>query len=268
MRALSFVLIAAVATGCARTREPAPQDLDGLVHYLFRNFEDPVALQDAMENLTPWLEDVGRTEAAQEGFVLTSLAELDVAAFEHPDRNLGDAIGVVVGGVSPFTVHEHAEAILLDDQVFTDPTSYSYFDREIVEGDPIGFAACADLVRTHNLVEKTKMGVTIPYELEKDFRWVELGDEPDDQRTAIVAVAWVPESACNEGGGNCVNQSFSMEVYYDQGLGDTVRLMASYNEVKTSADSILTFDAKVAIAVNGIRSIFESTDAFLAGDQE
>ena len=246
---------------CAKTRDPAPEDVDGLSIWLFRNFEDPEALAEGMNNLTTWLDVEGRTEEATEGFVLSDLTEEDVAAVTHPDRDLVVQIGVAVPGVSPWPLSGHAELITRADQLWNDH-SYDVYTREIVEGDADTWLSThTGVIATKNTIDKSGgFGVHIPYILFKDFAWVTL---PDD-REAVVARSWIEESACAEGGSNCLWQSFSVDLWYGPNTDETIRMTSSWNELQTTADSFLTDEQRIGLMVNGVHDIFENTDAVLA----
>lgn len=259
MRLLAWLLLLAPLGGCAKARDPAPQDLDGLLHYVYRHYEGPDALQEAMGNLGPWLDTTGRTDAASEGYRLTPLTEQDVADIDRPEGDLVDAKGVAVAAVSTWPVEPHAEITLQADQIYNDPHSYSVYDRSIYEGDPPSFLEREGTVRTLNDIDKTKVGVTIPYTLYKDFTWVNL----DDTHHAIVARSWIQDGSCGSAGSNCLNQSFSIDLWYASDDVDTVRMTATWNDVTSVADAFLSEDQKVAIAVHGILAIFENTDQYL-----
>lgn len=260
---LSRLALLVLLVGCARKRDGAPEDVDGLSRYLFANWEDPEAMAEGMENLSVWLEAEGRSEAAADGYVLTDLVEDEVSEVEHPARDLTDMIGVAVPGVSVHPIEAHAGLLVMTDQVWNDPGSYDLYVRELVEGDPDAFVAGDGLIRTRNDIDKSgAFGVHIPYILWKDYRWVAL----EDGRQSIVARSWVEEEACAEGGNNCLFQSFSIDLFHAPNGDETIRMTASWNELVTSADSLLTDDARIGLMVNGINDVFDNTDDFLTGE--
>jgi hypothetical protein len=209
VRRLARFAVLPFAAACAPTREPAPEDLDGLLHYLYRNHDDAGAVAEAMGIFGEWLDDEGRTEDAREGYRLTPLTADDTAAVDHPDRDLTAAGGVAVGATSPFPILDHAGATVLFDQRYNDPDSYSRYEREIATGDDDAFEQGEGTIATVNDIEKTKVGVSIPYILYKDFHWTRI----DADRHAFVARSWVSEPSCNENGNNCLHQSFSVDVW-------------------------------------------------------
>ena len=69
---------------CSRV-PPAPDDLDGMSHFLFVNWDDDKQLSAGMSALGPWLDTEGRTEESTSfGFVLTDLTPEEVT---DPNRS-------------------------------------------------------------------------------------------------------------------------------------------------------------------------------------
>lgn len=259
MRALSLLFLSALLAGCARTRAPAPDDVDGLLHWVYRHHDDPELLAEGMANLGTWLETTGRTEAATEGYRVTPLAPEDVAALDRPDRALQDASGVAVAAVSVHPLEPHAEITTLPDQLYNNPGGYDRYDRAVVEGDPEAFVTCDSDLDTINDIDKTTVGVRIPYVLHKDFHWVHL----DERRSAFVGRSHIAESSCSDNERNCLYQSYSVDIWYRHGTGDTVRMTSTWNEITSVADAFLSEDQQVAVAVDGMLDIFENTDLYL-----
>lgn len=256
LRLAPIVLLAA----CAHKRDAAPDDVDGLSRWIFQHFEDPDALTEGMGNLAVWLDGEGRTDAASDGYVLSDFTEEEVADVPRPARDLAALIGVAVPGVSVFPIEDHAGLMVREDQTFNDPATYGVYVRSFTEGDPDAFAAGTGMIRTVNDIDKKgAFGVDVPYTLYKDFQWVDLGD----LGRVIAARAWIEEEGCNTSGDNCLNQSFSVDLWYGPGDVDTVRMTSGWNDLVTQADSILTDDARIGLMVSGVHDIFRKTDQTL-----
>jgi hypothetical protein len=261
MRVVPLVFLLAA---CAHERDPAPEDMDGVVSWLFRNFEAEDGIAEGMDNLAPWLDTEAGTEAAADGFVLSDLTDLDVLDVPHPDGDLSVMIGVAVPQISPFPIGDHAALLVMTDQIWNDPGTYETYTRTITEGDPDAFAAgTATLIRTVNDIDKKgAFGVHIPYTLFKDYRWVTTADD----RQAIVGRSWVEEASCADGGNNCLNQSFSIDLFFESADGQTIRTTASWNDLVTEADAFLSDDQRIGLMVNGMHDIFDNTDEFLGAE--
>lgn len=255
------LLLLVFCGACAHKREPAPEDVDGLSRWLFANYDDPVLLGEGMGNLAPWLAANGGSEASQDGYVLSDFTAEDLLAVTYPDRDLTAMVGVAVPGVSAFDVIDHAGLILLPDQTWNDAATFEVYERVITEGDEAAFAAGSGTVRTTNTIDKKgAFGVHIPYTLFKDFTWVPV----EGAGSAVVARSWVAEESCaDDGDANCLFLSFSVDLWYGNEPGQTIRMTSSWNELKTSADSILSDEDRIGLMVNGVHDIFENTDELL-----
>lgn len=258
---MTYKLLAAVVlagtAGCARKRDPAPTEMEDLVRYLFLHWEEDELVPEGLDNLHGWLADNIDTETAKDGFRLTPLTEADVAAVEHPDADLSLLIGASGAARSPFGIDRQAGHIVLPDQVWSNPGTYDVYDRTVT-GDEDAFLGGEGLVRTSNAVVTSTLGVTIPYTLLKDYRWVD-GELSD----GILARSWIEEPSCNDGGGNCLVQSYSIDVFFDEG-DETWRFTASWSQITSGID--LGDDLLVASLAGGIQNIFRFTDEFLAGE--
>lgn len=260
MRALACVTVLLMLGACHRS-DPAPEDMDGLVRFMFANWEDPDRMHEAMDNLAPWMETDGVSEEASEkGFLLTDLSEEEVAGVPHPDEDLTRCVGVAVAGRSPYPILRHAALITLEDQTWNDST-YATYTRDFRVGDRDTFVDGTGLLRTDNeIVKSGPFGVKIPYILKKDFQWIAL----DDARSAVVARSWVEELSCGEGGDNCLHQSFSIDMWYGPNADETIRMTAAWNDLVTVADAALSEQQKVGVMVKGVNDIYENTDELLA----
>ncbi len=257
---VSFVFL----TACARDRNPAPEDLDGISAWFFQWWEVDLEVADAFENLAPWLDGDARSEEAAHGFVLSNLTDEQVVEVEHPDEDLAGMIGVATPWVSPHPIEAHAGLIVMEDQVWNDPGSYDRYTREIVEGDPEAFAAGSGVVRTVNDIDKRGgFGVNIPYILNKNYRWATLADG----RRGVVSRSWTEEVSCAEGGNNCLHLSFSVDLFFEASPDETMRMTASWNDLRTEADAFLTDDQRIGLMVNGMPTNFANTDELIAGGE-
>jgi hypothetical protein len=263
--ALSVSLLALSA--CARERAPAPDDVDGLSRFLFTHWEDPDLMADGMTNLAIWIQGDGLGEQARtEGFVLGALTAEEIGPIEYPTRTpLSAMVGVAVTHDSPYSLEEHAELLPMQDQTWNAPRKYELYDRSLVEGTADDFLhpeapVRPEIIRTDNDIVQARVGVRIPYRLRKDYRWV----LTDDGQRAIVGRTWAPEVGCSgqDGeGGNCLELSFSVDLFLETADGRTLRMTSSWNRLSLILE--LSDDFQIAQLANGIVGVFEDTDEFL-----
>lgn len=253
--------VTAFAAGCSKERDPAPTDMQELAAYLFANWEDPEVLPEAMTNLGAWLAANIDTDEAKDGFALSPIDPASIAEVTHPARDPSQLLGATGAARSPFPIFDHAGYIVLDDQVFSNPGTYLAYARDLVEGDADAFVAGSGLVRTDNAVTTSSLGIDIPYLLNKDYRWV---DATDGAR-AILARSWVEARSCNDGGGNCLEQSYSIDLFFAHTENETWRMTATWSEITTTLP--VTEDLLTATLAIGIQNVFRHSDAFLAGTE-
>ncbi len=260
-------LLAAAATmGCSGKTEVAPRDLEQIMLDMYAHYDDPAALALDIAELEPFLEGEGRTERATEGYTVVDLSDAQTAGVDHPDRDYATLVGAIVGGMSSFPPIDHGVSALEPDQIWNDPKTLEKYVRTVLSGDADLFADGEGRVNTTNDIEKSgAFSVSIPYILLKDYQWVPSSDGSD----VLVARSWVEERGCSENGSNCVEASFSLEVFYPDAPTDgSVRVTVSWIDLVTQADSLLTEEARLDLLVNGQADIFAAMDAHLAGTAE
>jgi hypothetical protein len=264
MHRWSIALSALLASGCAREREPAPAELEEIAAFMFLHWEDEETMKGAMEALAVMLEAQVDTDVAERGWVLTPLGEESIQTVEPrpAEPDLSALLGAAVAARSPHSLTEHAESLTLTDQVWSNPTNYRAYTRVITEGDPERFTSGADrILRTVNEVETANFGVQIPYTLHKDYQWLEPGLFGPRFEPAIIGRAWIDEPSCNAGGGNCVNQSWSIDLF-SQSASGIIRFTSTWSEVDGSIP--LGDDLLVRGLAVGMYQVFESSDEFIA----
>lgn len=253
---LTLTLIATIA--CAKKREPAPAEMEELARFMLRVWDDDASLEGAMDNLAPWLEQNMTAEDAQDGYRLGVLLEGDVEFLEHPDRPLDGLLGAAVAGISRFPIRDHALSMVLGEQVFSNPGTYDFYLRD-VQGDADAFVNGEGTITTVNDIQTSTLGVTIPYILNKDYKWV----RGRDSKPAIIGRSWIPEKGCNQGGENCLELSFSIDIFYENSSSETGRFTATWSEVKSPFTAFLTETQLVASLANGMANVFTDVDHFL-----
>jgi hypothetical protein len=251
-KTLPFVLL----VGCAKERDPAPTEMTDIVRYLFANWEDAEALPEAVDNLGAWIDRNIDTDAAKDGLALDPLSPGDIDSVDHPEKSLVDLVGVAGEARSAFPAEDHAGYLVLPDQTFTNPGQFQTYARTISEGDADAFAGGEGLIRTVNDVVTETIGIKIPYTLFKDYRWVE-----GETERAVVGRAWAEERSCNDGGGNCLEHTYSIDLFYADGGNDSQRMTASWSDVVS--DPPFSEDVKIGLLANGIQTVFEKSEKFL-----
>ena len=262
MRARPLLPLIALGLGaCAKEREQAPRALDDIVHALFADFEDADAMVQDADDLSAWLDTEGDSDTLWDGLRLTNLSSREVSDVDHASAQveLSQHIGLANGAPSAFSPLDHAARVPDADQTWTDPDGFTAYERANTDGDAAAFAAGGGVLRTRNTVtKKGGFGIAIPFELHKDYRWVEA------DRDVLVARSWVAEPGCSDNGKNCVMQSFGVDAYVRDGDA-SLRLYAVWLELVTEVDAFLSEDGRVAMLAESNQTILDTAEQALGG---
>ena len=266
MSRLPLLLLVLLAVACKPPPE-APTELSELTAYLFREFEteDPEVLSVGMENLQVYFSGVDLTVDYKDlSYTPATLAEADIEGIVHPDRDPAQCLPVAVVTPSAFLPASHADVIILHDQTPVEPNSPNLYDRTFTDPtDPSCFPGqSCTLARSLNDILKENFLMTIPYEMHKDFRWVEMTVN-DEETWGILGKSWCEEVAWGTDGSNVVYQSFSIDVFWPYGDGTGARYMSLWSEPEMPG---VGDDAVQGTIRWGIQQMFEATEEYLAGD--
>lgn len=252
---------------CAPPREPAPEDLEGLTRYLYLNWGDAELVAEGMTNMAHWLTTEGQSETAQqEGYVLEPLNEEILEGIVYPTRvPLSKMAGAAVARNSLYSIDQHATVIIEEDQRWNAPSKYERYKRKIIEGDTEEFLSeeahiLPSLIFTDNDTIQERLGIRIPYLLKKNYRWT----STENGNRALIARSWVPEYGCSSEdgeGGNCLELSFSVDLFYENDDNTTTRMTASWNYISLIIE--MSFNFQIDQLVTGMLSVDEATDVRL-----
>ncbi len=266
---LLMPLIVIALVGCKPPPE-APTELDELSAYLFRNWEteEPGVLEVGMYNMQQHFAGLDLdTDYHDLSFQLEVLSDDDIVDVNAPaGTDPADCLGVGLVTGSAFSPEDHAVAITQADQTPLEPNSRDKYDRIFLDPtDPACFLTRDCLVlRTNNDLIKKNSLMEIPYEMIKDFRWVELSEEgePGTDTWGILARTWIEEAGVGESGNNTIEQSYSVDVFLpgaDASWG-AYRYMGLWSESTGSVD-----DPEIVMNVTlwGMDDLFSETEKWL-----
>lgn len=250
-----------IGSGCQPPPE-APTELSELSAYLFAHWEDEdeTLLSQGLQNLYDFFSDVDLSQDYNDlAYALDPLTE-DHIDVPHPDGDAEDQLPVGLVTASEFRPATHTEVIILEDQTPVEPNSPDTYDRMFHDPDDPGCfpdRSCT-LIRSLNDIVKDNLVMTIPYEMDKDFRWVPVRiDDEDDW--GILSRSWCEEAGYGEAGNTSIDQSYSIDVFLPDGDAG-LRYMALW-----SASTIPGVEDDVAQGTikYGMNQIFEATEDYL-----
>lgn len=253
MRLAPLALVALVAA-CSEApqQEPPPtfeeQSLLALQHFYADDAEDQLLALQA--------QVAGQVGDEPQGFAFRALTADDVDMFEHDEDHVvwehtgGAGVIARMRGAMP----DYVAASVEPDQSFVDST-YDIWSRTVTAGDATAYLTGDDDVDTANHIQKTLLGVTIPYDMEKDFRWY--GD-------TLAFISLVPQAGFDESGDNGITVGFTVELWYedDEGL---VWYNASWSHIKSPLEDVLTMDQAVQLLIDGTLDYYWGTEEHVTG---
>jgi hypothetical protein len=242
------ITLLSLLVACGPKTEESPQTLEEMTQGAITDFWSD-AEADHVADLVDWLEE--NKDADVDGYYFSALSESAVADIEHDadinwDECLGAGVVMRVDGDLDAYVAGQVEA----DQSFADST-YSEWSRCTNRGTADGFLGGEEL-GTDNHVEKTNVGITIPYDMYKDYRW--FGD-------VLAAVTWVPHAGYNDAGDNGIVGGFTIELWYQDDEG-VVWYNGQWSDLKTVLDDYMAEhpDTALNLLISGTRDYMEGTE--------
>jgi hypothetical protein len=241
----------------------APQELDELTHYLYREWanEDPAVLQAGMANMATFLSEQdlnGQLKVLDRSWELTSIAATDLHDVEWPEeRNPADTYGVALGYESVGRVDEHAALQLEPDQLPVEPSAVAYERNYPDMDDPSCFSdRTCDVLFTENEITRKNLLMSISFTLHKHMRWVAL----EDDSFGMISRAHVITPTVGEGGNATVWQTYSMDVWLPNDNGsDRFQVLWSEADVAGASDNI-----QIGTIKSSINDHMEAADEVLA----
>lgn len=255
-----LTILALVFTACEQPPDASEPFSDAAVAALGAfDDEDPTVIVRALEQLEVEIA----AELDLDGDVTVrsltpgELVVDDVAALVRPDRDPGLTVPVALAWRSPFTPGAHDPIALLAAQVGVEPYALAY-TRTFLDGQDCYPDSC-EFLRTENTITKKNIAMTVSFTLFKDWRDLEL----EDGRAARASRGWMKAGADAEAGGERIEQSYAIELWFEEPGDTTLRLLVLWAET--------TFDPPedeeiVALSTRiGMNDLFVSHDAWIGG---
>jgi hypothetical protein len=242
---MRLVLPLLVLAACAPLPE-APEDLDELTRYLFREWddEDHRVMEAGIRSFEASIGEIDFDgDRIARSFDQPDLDADDVADIDIPDgAELSRMIGVGLGRRTAWEPVWHAEWATVEDQAPAEPSSTEYERNFIDPEDPSCFPEreCESII-TMNHVLKSNALYTAWIDMWKNFRWIDVVDDNgrDTGRDAIVAKVWIEQAFAGEAGNTWIFQTYALDVWLDSESEGPIRLQANWSQTSLSDDETL-----------------------------
>lgn len=250
LRTCCLLAFAVVASSGCRVPDPAPVELDDIVHFGFSRYaadEDDLndrTLADVAENLTQWwanndIDDLEGFEATDD----TRLTQEDLDTLSPvPEVMDGEAaIGVIVGRRTDCTLQDIDRLYLNDDQGSLFPDNYVSYDRtRTSEFDCFQSGDCEEATWTTDIVQEQQVLGTITYEftLASGIRQVDAvpadGSLGDPTVQARLSRTWMLEPAVLTPSIADFRQSYQLEIMTPWN-GGIIHMYGMWTELQSDA---------------------------------
>ena len=260
-RLLPLLLLVA----CGPASPEAPTELSDLVRFLYAQHEseDPEVLAEGLGNLASLLDEVDlEADPAERSWIPDPLEASDLVGLQRPeDRDLAELLSISLAGPSVFGVADHALQQVQTDQLPAEPTATRYIRTVTTPEEPACFVSGdCERLRTTNDVRRENFLMSVDFVFDKDFRWSFVG--PDDgsgseRNRAIVGRSWFEESFSGDNGSTMLWQSYSLDLWLDNGSGGVQRFQTLWSESQV-----------VDISDDVVRNVLRNSidDIFVEGD--
>lgn len=216
---------------------PAPSELTDLLRYVYREWDnkDPRALQDAMMRFEDFFNGLDPMDGSQQrSFTLEPFSKEDIQGISPVhDRDPSVCSGIGVAIASEHSTELHGRLQADKDQLPAEPSAKSY-KREFLDDTRCFVEQKCEVLRTRNEVVRSNLVMAVEMVLHKDFRWVNI----DDERKALVARSWAPESSkAIDDSKAQIHQSYSVDVVVPLKSGLIWRFQGTVTETEGIPDN-------------------------------
>ena len=240
--------------GC-RDIEPAPEDLDGLAHYLWQHMDDdtPEALAEGIVNLHAAMGADALAEV-QDG----SLSALDgeEVALVGKDASGADALaGIYILDVVHCGVAELEAQTYATDQDVLHPGTYVSYDRVYTSDLQAYQARQTEWLRWVSTYEVEGFGANYSASIDGSMRYLDAlateGATPAGpaflSRGVLVEAAWFDDD-----GDRGIYQDYQLEVYWERAPAETVHVYVIWREMVYLGSADFNSEAVQGFVIDGL----------------
>ncbi len=184
--------------------EPAPEDVDELMSFVFRHYEleddnQARSLADAGVNLLRWFDgrswidpesaDPDAEYDAGFGATISALSDVALDSLDPPSQtsDAGNAVGVMVARWQDCSLADLDRIYLNPDQFTLFPENYLSYERSAFEGVECFRDGSCDRADWHTAIGQQQLAYTYTMEMASGFRRIDAVPASDDSAEALPA---------------------------------------------------------------------------------
>lgn len=252
------VFILAGLTGC-RGVDPAPDDLDGILHWFWDN-GDAASDDDFGESIATLHEVAGASlEEASDGQVSRLSAEQVTIVDGSPGVDPANAAGIFL--LNPYACEaDQLERILIhlaQDELYEGV--YDTYDRRYTSDDGAFRGGDAESLTWDVDIAASILGSGYTEAIRGSIRRVETSTG-----TAFLTRTWLTEPAEFEGGNKSWPQDWQLEVYYEPEPGRIVHLYGMWREMDLGSGLSMEGEGVQRVTLNNLEDWDDETEVLCA----
>ena len=224
MRVLSCLVLVLSTTGCTRP-DPAPEDIDGALHFLWDGWDEGEegSLAEAVGNLDTQLAELS-FKGAQSRLVTEQIAHLQFSG-EVPDPQLTN--GMFVATEMGCTYDEIAEVFTAKAQDEQYEGTYDSYERTYTSDDAAWRSGEADRITWDVEIGASPAGFDYVEFISGGARKVEGGPASD----ILLARTWLREPATEDDDNRSFDQDYQLDVYWEREDATMVHIWAIWRQI-------------------------------------
>ena len=262
-----MVPVACTSMGCKKV-EPAPEDLDGLFHYFWSNYEDGTDEDLALAVINA--HDAIDGDVLEDAFD-GSISDIDRDELDLVEMRSGadpsETTGMFLVNLLPCTLEQVEEIVISLDQMKLYDGAYESYSREYTSDLDDYLDRREPFLSWVSDIEAKLLGAQYSESVNGGVRHVaSVDEETSPYGPFVVARYWMPQEAEFSKKDFFFTQDYQIEIYYERASGELVHLYGLWRYMgmgtsSTDADSI------VRLILNGLKDWDKTTaDLCESGD--
>lgn len=252
-------VVLALLAGC-RAVEPAPDDLDGQLHWLWDHWEDAPD-EDVHEALADLAADAAA--ALEEGPIRGTVSDLVAAQTEgFSAQDPAEARGFFLVNTFSCELATLEPLLYRLDQDALYPGVYDRYERVYVSDLDAYLAREAPTLGWEIELDATILGSTYTEWLGGELRHLAATEEAPG---VLLQRTWMPVPAVFESGSRTFEQDYQLEAYVQRAPGEILHVYAIWREISLGLGLTQDDDAVVNVTLNNLEDWDEQTERLCGG---
>lgn len=264
MRAVLLLTFAGCMAACSRP-DPAPADLDGVLHFLWDGWDETSekSMAEAIGNLDAELVALDEAgdglpyKGAQTRLTTPQIEGLTFTG-DTPDPALAN--GFFVATEMDCSAAEIDEVFSALNQDELHPGTYDLYERTYTSDEAAYRARETDRLTWDVEIHASPAGFDYVEFIKGGTRWIEGAPGGD----GIVARTWLIEPATEEDNNRSFDQDYQLDVYYERADGAMVHIWAMWRQIDMGTLGDQDSAALIAVTLSNGQGWDEDTEALCA----